>query len=104
MIDFSMQRNNEPVEALGFLPQFFSEADPRPAVEQADSNYQHGGGWRPFVGFWMPEDGSYLSYPEDRPLELIAEAKLHDEKIRVYELSWVAVVQPDGTYEISRMD
>jgi hypothetical protein len=90
-------------EMLGFIPYFLDEDDPRPAREQFDTAYHHGGGWRPFAGFEMLPDGN-LNYPGDPPVLVLAETKLRDETIRFYEHSWVAVIQPDGSYEISRMD
>ena len=90
-------------EMLGYLPQFLSERDPRPAREQFDTAYQHGGGWTPFHGFTLLPDGS-LKYPDDPPMVVIAETKLRDETIRFHECSWVSIIQPDGTYEICRMD
>ena len=87
---------------LGYLPDMFSEDDPRPAREQADANYRHGGGWRAFRGFTMLLDS--LACPGDPPMRLIAETRLRDEVIRLYEADWVAIIQPDGSYEISRMD
>lgn len=91
------------IETLGYIPFFISEADPRPAREQFDANYQHGGGWTSFKGFTMLPDGS-LSYPGDPPVPLLAETKLRDEVIRFYLHSWVAIIQPDGSYDIARMD
>lgn len=90
-------------EMLGYIPQFLSEHDPRPARKQIDSNYKHGSGWSPFEGFTMLPSGD-LSYPDDPPVRLLAEAKLRNETIRFYEHAWVAIVQPDGSYEISRVD
>ena len=89
-------------DMLGYLPQFLSERDPRPAREQFDDNYRNGGGWRPFKGFVMHDNG--LKYPGDPLMPLLAETKLRDETIRFYLSSWVAIVQPDGSYEIARMD
>jgi hypothetical protein len=86
---------------LGYLPQFLSERDPRPAREQFDTNYVHGG-WCPFKGFTMHDNG--LKYPGDPPMPLLAETKLRDEIVRLYQCSWVAIIQPDGSYEIARMD
>ena len=37
-------------EQLGMLPYFIDPNDPRPAREQLDANYQHGGGWVPSRG------------------------------------------------------
>lgn len=88
---------------LGYIPQFLSECDPRPAREQFDSAYQHGGGWTPFQGFTMLHNGD-LGYPGDPPVELLAETQLRNETIRFYNHSWVCIIQPDGSYEICRMD
>lgn len=90
-------------EMIGFLPLFFSERDPRPAKEQAHANYGHGGGWDPMPGFTMLNDGR-LKYPGDPPLPMIAEAHLRDEIIRLYDCAWVAIIQPDKSFEVCRMD
>jgi len=89
---------------LGSIPSFLDEANPRPAREQLDSNYRHAGGWCSFPGFEMLPDGN-LRYPGDPPVQLLADTVLHGtETIRFYQHSWVAIVQSDGSYEISRMD
>jgi hypothetical protein len=85
-------------EMLGYLPGMLSENDPRPARDQLDDNYE----WRPFEGFTMLPDG--LAYPGDPLMPLLAETMLRDETIRFYDCSWVAIVQPDGSYEMCRMD
>ena len=90
-------------EMMGYFPGFLSEDDPRPAREQIDSNYQHGGGWQPFHGFTMLPDGN-LSYPGDPPVQLLWETKLRDETIRFYNHAWCSIIQPDGSFEISRVD
>lgn len=87
---------------LGYIPSFLNENDPRPAREQIDANYRHGGGWSPFKGHTMVEGA--LEYPNDPPMVLLAETRLRDEIIRVYDASWVAVVQADGGYEVARLD
>lgn len=88
---------------LGFLPSFLDDNNPAPARDQLDANYQHGGGWRPFDGFKMKTGGS-LHYPGDPPLRPVATAQLRDETLYVYPHAWVAIVQPDGAYEVARMD
>lgn len=88
---------------LGYIPGFLSESDTRPAREQFNDGYAHGGGWMPFNGFRMHPNGN-IQYPGDPETKLLAEAKLRDETIRVYEHAWVAIVQPDGSFEVSRMD
>jgi hypothetical protein len=95
-------------EGLGFLPSFLSENDERSAAQQINENYAHGGGWSPLNGFVMRDDHSIV-YPADadgpdevyRPL---AEAQLRDERLYFYDCEWLAIVQPDGSFEVSRMD
>lgn len=103
MLDWIMLDPKMTPEMLGFIPKFLNENDPRPAREQFNENYAHGGGWSPFEGFTMLPNGD-LEYPGDPVYSLLAEAHLRDEKIRFYDYSWVAIVQPDGSFEISRMD
>lgn len=101
MVVWKLLHPNATPDMLGFIPGFLSDTDPRPAREQFQSNYV--GGWQPFPGFTMRPNGD-LSYPGDPPTKLLAEAKLRDETIRFYQHAWVAVIQPDGSFEISRMD
>lgn len=103
MIKFHMTNSLYNSEVLGLIPLFLNEHDERPAAEQFNEHYAHGGGWRPFEGFTMEEDQSII-YPGDLALRPIARATLREEKIIVYPLAWVAVVQLDGSFEISRMD
>jgi hypothetical protein len=102
MISFEMRHPDATAEHLGLIPHFLSNGDARPAREQFASNYAHGGGWRPFPGFEMRENG--IKYPGDPLMPLLAEGKLGSETIRIYECAWVAVVQADGSFEISRLD
>jgi hypothetical protein len=89
-------------ETLGYLPAFLNEDDPRPAKEQLDANYQHGGGWRNQPGFTMK--GRSIQYPGDPPMIPVAYTMLREETIRVYPYAYVCIVQPDGSFEICRMD
>jgi hypothetical protein len=86
---------------LGFIPDFLSETDPRPAKEQFDSNYI--GGWRNAKGFQLDDDNA-LTAADDPPLEPLAKCYFRDEMILFYRHSWVAIVQRDRTFEVSRMD
>ena len=90
-------------QALGFLPQFLDEDDQRPAKEQIDGNYQHGGGWRNIPGFTHLGEHR-MKYPGDPELRPLAQTKLRDEVIVFYDYSFVAIFQPDGSFEISRID
>jgi len=89
-------------EGLGYLPSFLSESDPRSAREQLDAGYSQFGGWRPVSRFQAFEN--VLRYPGDSPRPLLAETRLRDEVVRLYKGSYVAIIQPDGSYDIARMD
>jgi hypothetical protein len=89
--------------SLGYIPDFISLGNPQPARKQIDHNYRQGGGWRPTPKFSMQPNGA-LKYPGDPPLPLLAETKLRDETIRFYNHSWVAIVQPDGAFEVAKVD
>ena len=103
MMYWEMKHPRMTPDMLGYLPTMLDENDPRPAKNQFNSNYQRGGGWTHFEGFKMLSNGN-LSYPGDPETILLAETKLRDEVIRFYQHSWVAIIQPDGSYEICRMD
>lgn len=88
-------------DMLGYIPTFLREADPRSAREQIASGYI--GGWDPFPGFKMLENGN-LVYPGDPPTKLLAETSLRGETIRFYEHEWLAVIQSDGDFEVARLN
>jgi hypothetical protein len=90
------------VDMLGYIPEFLSAIDPRPAAEQFDERYRSGG-WKPFKGFRMRDNGN-MRYPGDPETRLLYEATLNAETIRVYESAWVAVVQPGGEFSVARLD
>jgi hypothetical protein len=89
---------------VGELPYFIDENDPRPAREQLDANYAHGGGWQPMPGFRLSLTRYVLRYPGDPPLEPLAVMRLRAEWIFIYQHSIVAIVQQDGSFEVARMD
>lgn len=102
MITFKLLHPRMTPDHLGFLPAMLSPDDPRPAREQFNSNYSFGG-WSPFKGFTLNTDNS-LSYPGDPPQQPLAQAKLRDELIILYPSSWVAIIQPDRSFEVARLD
>lgn len=91
-------------DAVGWLPSFLSEDDPRPAKEQFHENYSHGGGWKHFDRFNFDRNTLELSYLDDPVMLPFAKMKLRNETIYVYDHSWVLIMQEDGTHEVSRMD
>ncbi len=102
-MEWQLKRPGMRPEALGFIPTFLQDDDPRPAKDQFHERYAHGGGWDSFVGFKMLPDGS-LQYPGDPPYPVIAETRLRDEIVRVYPSAWVSITQADGSYEVCRID
>ena len=91
---------------LGFLPDILLDDDPRPMKDQINDRYRHGGGWHPISGMTLL-DGRTLHYPGDPLFEPIAKIMLNDgrrEFAYLYEHDFVAIIQPDGTFEVSRMD
>ena len=88
------------VEALGFIPGFLDEDDPRLAAEQFNENYI--GGWRPQEGFKLT--GKTLTYPGDPPMQPICVMLFHDEEIYLYPYSYILIKKKDGSFEICRMD
>jgi hypothetical protein len=92
------------VEDLGLIPMFLSAHDPRGAAAQINEAYAHGGGWRSFEGFRLERDPLALLYPDDPPMRLVASTTLRGETIAVFQYAWVAVIQPDGTFDVARLD
>lgn len=110
MMNFKMA-DGHTQEELGLIPSFLSALDHRPAAEQFNDAYAHGGGWRPMSG-WMnyyaqAEIGDVnliIQYPDDEELKPIAWVLLNDEAVWVYPGAWVAIESADGKVEVSRMD
>ena len=92
-------------EIIGPLPLWLKEEDPRPAAEQLDEHYAHGGGWQPFLGFrYDAKAGHTLTYPGDPPMRPLAAMKFRDEMILWYPHSWIMILQRGGAFEVCRMD
>jgi len=104
MIKFKLLHPRMTEEALGFIPEMLSELNPCSAKEQLDNGYRHGGGWNPFKRFKFDPATKSLKYPGDPAMKPLAVARLRDEEIYFYESAWVAIVQTNGDYEVSRMD
>ncbi len=95
-------------DAAGLLTRFLYEEDPRSAAEQLDDRYQHGGGWRTIKGFTLKKgtnyDQYYIFYPGDPPYLEVSRTQLRKEIVVLFQSAWVAVIQPDGNFEIARID
>lgn len=90
--------------ALGWIPSFLSEDDPRPAHEQFDERYI--GGWNPMLpGKFKMDQDLRLYYPGDPPMVPVASAMCHSERIIVYPHGWVAILTSNGRdFSVARMD
>jgi hypothetical protein len=91
-------------EHLGLIPAMLSDADPRPASEQINAHYQHGGGWRSKSGFTFNPKTYSLKYPGDPVMRPLARSQLRDETILFYQFSWIVIMQPSGAYDVARID
>jgi hypothetical protein len=100
---------------LGFVPQFFDDEDPRPASEQLEERYAHGGGWHPFGrGQWRvrQSDGALIfpGSPEDGepdevyPLIAVSALPLSGERLFFYTSALLAVAKDDDSFEVTRVD
>lgn len=117
MLIFKFLHPQATPDMLGLIPAFFVDTDPRPAVDQINERYAHGGGWFDLKvgekGFTHDEQGSLL-FPEDPPLPALAEAWLHKthvpgsnpppERIVIHVHGFVAIHQPDGSFRVGRLD
>src|SRR5262245_17955488 len=89
------------IEALGFLPSMLHEKDERSAREQFNANYQFGG-WNSFGGGqWRLGHNNTLHYPGDPPMSPLAMTRLRDEVICFYPSSFVAIIQPDRSFDVA---
>jgi hypothetical protein len=91
------------MEVLGFLPSFLHESDPRPAREQINERYRSS--WFPITtpGIKLRDDNVIL-YPRDPPYVPLAQTRLRDELIVYYPHAFVAIIQPDRSFEVARID
>jgi len=95
------QHYKTPMDAVGVIPELFSQHDPRPVREQIAGNYI--GGWRPMSGGTMDPDTRVYSYPGDPPMKPLALMVVRDETVVVYDSGVTAIFQSDGSYELSRL-
>lgn len=101
-----MMENGYRLADLGMLATMLTESDPRPAAEQFNERYNHGGDWQPTTTrrWKLNLEKQSLTYPGDPPLYPIAWGVLRDERIYVFQHSWVCIVQENGNFEVARMD
>jgi hypothetical protein len=92
-------------DLVGFIPSFLNDESDKPAKEQIDDHYQHGGGWNSFDGFRIVRQNPMtIKYPEDPELRAIARIRVNDETVYIFPMAWVLIMQKDGSWEIARID
>jgi len=92
------------MDYLGYLGGFLVLEDERPAAEQINERYGHGGGWFPMKNWVMDPITFKIQYPGDPPLRYVASTNLREERIFLYPHGIVTIVQPDGTFQTARID
>lgn len=118
---WAMVNGADPYE-LGFIVEFLSNDDPAPAAEQLDKSYAHGGGWRPISGFKLGgvvgmrsivSGAAKLLFPGDPPYGVRGFTILHSddesdeatgELVVLFDRELMMIMQPDGSYEVARID
>jgi len=103
MIHFETLRETR-YDPLGYIPHFLVDDgdNTRPAKDQFNRYYI--GGWCKMKGFTLNLKTMSLKYPGDPPMLPLAVAELGHEKVYVYPHAWVLILQPDGQFEVARLD
>lgn len=105
MITFEPIHPDFTEEMAGLLPLIFSTSDPRPAIEQINDRYSHGGGFTPLRKFTLNAKTFALTYPGDPPMNPIARAELSDkETLYLYPHSFILIFRPGDAWDVCRMD
>lgn len=104
MATMAIQLRENGYYAAIFILVWLHHKDPKSASEQIGSRYKHGGGWQPIEGFTLDRKTLRLSYPGDPPLDAYCAFVLRHEVVLTYLHDLVAVVKPDGSFEVARID
>lgn len=91
------------MEHLGLVPYWFDSEDKRTVRELIETYYQHGGGFRNIDGCTMAENQT-IKYPGDPRMKPLAKMQHGDELVLMYDYAILAIVQPDGTFQVTRVD
>ena len=94
------------LDHLGALPYFFDDKDPRPASAQLDANYAHGGGFSPWGkdNWKFNPDTKVLKWPGDTAMRPLACAQLREETLIFYQHAILLILQPNGSFLVTRVD
>jgi hypothetical protein len=90
---------------LGLLWDILTPEDKRPVKDQLNDRYAHGGGYRPFPGFKLDRMTMTLRYPGDPLFKPAAMTTIGDEQVFFYPSgAWLLILQPNGEFEVTRVD
>lgn len=100
-----IERGYSRYDILGELEGWINDSDPRPAYQQINHHYSHGGGWHEFKDKWRVLPGfarddigriPIIQYPGDPPYRPVAFIRLREELIVLYPHAIVAVFDKQG--------
>lgn len=97
---------------LFFLRAIFQETDPAKAADQIHLRYAHGGGFHPMDGWtlhdgWEAPGGTRLTYGSGQDAthaREMARATLRDETLVLLDHAFLAIIQKDGAFKVTRVD
>lgn len=91
-------------DVTGFLPEILDPNDPRPVADQLNEFYAHGGGYRPMEKWSFDPVTWVLTYPEDPPMRPLAMTWINRQCVILYPSSFLVILEPDGTFAVTRVD
>ena len=93
---------------IGYLGQIFLNGTGETAQEQLNQRYAHGGGFHPFEGFILAgadeTDAATITYPKDPPMREVSRLSLNEQTLILFEHQWLAIVEADNSYRVTRVD
>ena len=92
---------------VGLLSHIIKDSDPDPVRVQIGVRYAHGGGYNPIKNFKIKHlgvDRAELRYPGDPAYAELSRTQIRDEVVILFECALVAIVQPDESFVVTRMD
>lgn len=97
------------MEEAGFLPEILLTSDPRPVSEQLNDRYAHGGGYQVSgspIAWALDRSAEFatLTYPRDPPMLELSRATINNELCILFDSSFMAIVQPDSSFAVVRVD
>lgn len=97
-------------EVLGLLPALISNEYFGNVAEQLERNYAHGGGYRDLTKLepdkWVfnKRKKTLRHRAERSTFKPIASTQIKDEQVYFYQYALLAIVKPDGSFAVTRVD